>query len=214
MTNSTTPIPVNCFNPRGYVKSDAASGLLSTRYGQRLIAVPEVLLRCIPQTLRVEAGEASYLALYTFGNSWGQSFCDRMMQDMLKYDGQPVLQTISAEFFVKVQSVWAVHGLGQPSIDFRLANRGLLIVTILNSGISSNTTIDDKSNYRSFSLEAGFLAGWFSSLTKEKLRACAFSWSDAPASMQFLVGNTDHIETIENIHLKDGMLNSAQLHAL
>ena len=61
MSKSTIPIPANCFNPKSYVKSHPASGLLSTRHGDRLIAIPEVLLRSIPKILRVEAGEASYL---------------------------------------------------------------------------------------------------------------------------------------------------------
>ena len=47
MTTSTSigaSIPANCFSPKGYVKSHPASGLLSTRHGDRLIAVPELLL--------------------------------------------------------------------------------------------------------------------------------------------------------------------------
>lgn len=206
MIESTIPIPANCFNPKGYVKSHSASGLLSTRHGDRLIAVPEVLLRSIPKTLRAEAGEASYLALYTFGENWGKTFCDRVLQDILKYYRQPILDTIAAEFFVNVQEAWAVHGLGRPSIDFSLAERGLLVVSIENSGIANGATIENTPTYRSFSLEAGFLAGWFSTLTDKKLRACASNWSEAPASMQFLVGSLSHIESIERSHLQQGML--------
>jgi uncharacterized protein len=115
---------------------------LSTRHGDRLIAVPEVLLRSIPKTLRAEAGEASYLALYTFGGNWGKTFGDRVLQDMVKYYRQPILETIATEFFVNVQEAWAVHGLGRPSVDFSLAARGLLVVSIENSGIGGNSTIE------------------------------------------------------------------------
>ncbi len=197
MTESTIPIPANCFNPKSYVKSHPASGLLATRHGDRLIAVPEVLLRSIPKILRVEAGEASYLALYTFGNNWGRTFCDRMMQDLVKYYHQPILTTISTEFLANVQAAWAVHGLGKPSIDFSLAEQGLVTVTIENSGIADGATIENTPTHRSFSLEAGFIAGWFSNLTSENLRACASNWSDAPTSIEFLVGNPTHIESIE-----------------
>jgi uncharacterized protein len=200
MTESTIPIPANCFNPKSYVKSHPASGLLATRHGDRLIAMPEVLLQCIPKILRVEAGEASYLALYTCGENWGKTFGDRIMQDMVKYYHQPTLTTISAEFFANIQAAWAVHGLGKPTIDFSLAERGLVIVTIENSGISHGVTVESTPTYRSFSLEAGFIAGWFSNLTKEHLRACASNWSDAPTSTQFLVGNPAHIESIERTH--------------
>lgn len=211
---SSISIPANCFTPKGYVKSHPASGLLSTRYGDRLIAVPELLLRSIPKTLRAEAGEASYLALYTFGNHWGKTFCDRVMQDMVKYHRQPILDTIAAEFFVNVQEAWAVHGLGRPSVDFKLAERGLLVVSIANSGIGGGAEIEANATYRTFSLEAGFLAGWFSALTDKKLRACASNWSEAPDSLQFLVGSASHIESIERSHLDIAMLTPDILNSL
>jgi uncharacterized protein len=214
MIESTIPIPANCFNPKGYVKSHPASGLLSTRHGDRLIAVPEILLRSIPNTLREEAGEASYLALYTFGENWGKTFCGRVLQDIVKYYRQPILDAISAEFFVYVQQAWAVHGLGKPSIEFSLAERGLLLVTIANSGISDSTIVTSNSTYRSFSLEAGFLAGWFSNLTDKNLRACAYNWREAPTSMHFLVGGAPHIESIERSHLQQGMLTPDMLNSL
>ncbi len=214
MTDSTIPIPANCFNHKSYVKSNPASGLLATRHGDRLIAIPEVLLRSIPKVLRVEAGEASYLALYTFGDNWGKTFSRRIEQDMVRYYRQPILETIANEFFVNIQSAWAVHGLGKPSIDFRLSERGLLIVTIENSGIANGNTIEDNPSHRSFSLEAGFIAGWLSNLTNQKLRACASNWSEAPTSMQFLVGSVAHIESIELSQLKTGMLTPDRLNLL
>lgn len=214
MTDYTISIPANCFNHKSYVKANPASGLLATRHGDRLIGIPEVLLRSIPKILRVEAGEASYLALYTFGDNWGKTFSRRIVQDMVRYYRQPILETISNEFFINIQSAWAVHGLGKPSIDFRLADRGLLIVTIQNSGIANGNTIEDNPTHRSFSLEAGFIAGWLSNLTKQKLRACASNWSDAPTSMEFLVGSIEHIESIELSHLKTGMLTPDRLNLL
>jgi uncharacterized protein len=211
---SSISIPANCFTPKGYVKSHPASGLLSTRNGNRLIAVPEVLLRSIPKALREEAGEASYLALYTFGDNWGKTFCNRVMQDMVMYHRQPILETIASEFFVNVQEAWAVHGLGRPSVDFRLAERGLLVVSISNSGIGGEAAIAADASYRTFSLEAGFLAGWFSALTDKQLKACASNWSDAPASLEFLVGSVSHIESIERDRLTLGMLSPDILNSL
>jgi len=213
MTQPTIPIPTNCFNPKSYVKSEPASGLLATRHGDRLIAVPELLLRSIPRILRVEAGEASYLALYTFGDNWGKTFGNRMMQDLVKYYRQPTLETIATEFFAHVEAAWAVHGLGKPSIDFSLAKRGLLVVTISNSGIANGQTVENTPTYRSFSLEAGF-AGRFSNLTGKDLGACASNWSEAPISMQFLVGSKIYIESSERSHLEQGMLTPDSLNSL
>jgi uncharacterized protein len=211
---TVSSIPTNCFNPKGYVKSHADTGLLSSRHGDRLIAVPEILLRSIPKILRVETGEASYLALYTFGNNWGKTFCDRVKQDIVKYYRQPILEMISSEFFVHVQEAWSVHGLGKPSIDFRLASRGLLIVAIANSGIGGGAKVGSDTTYRSFSLEAGFLAGWFSNLTGKQLRSCATNWQEAEASLQFLVGSVPHIESIERSYLQKGMLSPEKLNLL
>ncbi len=214
MSKSATVIPTNCFNPKSYVTSHPATGLLATRHGDRLIAVPEMLLRSVANTLRVETGEASYLALYTFGDNWGKNFCRRVSQDIKQYYGQPILTTIAPEFFVQIQSAWAVHGLGKPLIDFSLSEQGLIVVTIENSGIGGSTEIKDDATYRAFSLEAGFLGGWFAALTGEKLRACAFNWSEAPTSIQFLIGNADHIESIERAHLQMGMLTADTLKSL
>ena len=214
MNESTIPIPTNCFSPKGYVKSRPASGLLATRHGDRLIAVPESLLRSIPKVLRVEAGEASYLALYTFGDNWGKTFGNRLMSDMVKHYHQQIFNTLATEFFVNVEAAWAVHGLGKPSIDFGLSEQGLLVVTIENSGIANGATIEAKPTYRSFSLEAGFLAGWFSALTNKDLGACASNWSAAPKSMQFLIGSKAHIESIERTHLERGMLTPDSLKLL
>jgi uncharacterized protein len=210
---SSISIPGNCFAPKGYVKSNPATGLLSTRNGDRLIAVPELLLRSIPKTLRAEAGEASYLALYTFGDNWGKTFCNRIMQDIVKYYRQPILTTIASEFFVHTQEAWAVHGLGRPAIDFRLAERGLLVVTIANSGIGGDAPIESDATYRSFSLESGFLAGWFSALTDQKLKACAINWSN-PTALEFLVGSGEHIESIERKHLDQGAITPDLLNSL
>jgi uncharacterized protein len=214
MNASTIRIPANCFNPKGYVKSNPTSGLLSSRNGDRLIAIPELLLRSIPKTLRAEAGEASYLALYTFGDRWGKTFYNRIMQDMVKYYRQPILDTIASEFFVNAGEAWAVHGLGRPSIDFKLSERGLLVVTIANCGIGGGMAIEADATYRSFSLEAGFLAGWFSALTDKPLRACAIDWSDAPTSLEFLVGSVTHIESIERSHLQQGTIDPEVLDSL
>jgi predicted hydrocarbon binding protein len=207
-------IPGNCFNHKSYIKADPALGLLSTRHGSRLMAVPEVLMRSIPNTLRAEAGEASYLALYTFGENWGKSFCDRILQDIYQYYREPIFDTIAAEFFVHIQEAWAVHGLGRLWIDFSLSKRGLLLVTIANSGISGTNEIASDATYRSFSLEAGFIAGWFSLLTNKTLRACAIGWKENPASIEFLVGAVPHIESIERTALQQGQLAQNMLDRL
>lgn len=211
MKESTISIPANCFNPKSYVKSHPATGLLSTRSGDRLIAVPELLLKIIPKTLREEAGEASYLALYTFGQGWGKTFCGRLVKDIAQYYRQPISEIFSADFLVYVQEAWAVHGLGKLSIDFSLSEQGFLVAIVENSAMG--ITNHDIADYRSFSLEAGFLAGWFSTLTGQELRVSASNWNN-PQVLQFLVGTIPQIEEIELLHLQKGMLTAAELRSL
>jgi len=91
-------IPSNYFLPRAYVQSDPASGLLSTRQGKRLIAIPEMLIDSIHETLLAEAGEAASMAFYTFGSSWGKSFYDRARKEIEVYYQTAIAQMNAPEF--------------------------------------------------------------------------------------------------------------------
>jgi uncharacterized protein len=185
-------IPSNYFSPRAYVEADPASGLLSTRQGKRLIAIPEMLIDSIHQTLLAEAGEAASMAFYTFGSSWGKSFYERARKEIEVYYQSAIAQMNAPEFFAILQELWGVHGLGKIMVDFSNAKEGLLLVTIENSGISK---IVDNAESKSFSIEAGFLAGWFSALTREDLSALATVWNINLSQTEYLIGAKSHIES-------------------
>jgi predicted hydrocarbon binding protein len=199
------PIPSNYFNPRAYVKSDPASGLLSTRKGKRLIALPDLLINSIHDTLRSEAGEAASIAFYTFGFSWGKSFYERMRKEIESYYGTSIPEMNAPEFFATLQQLWGVHGLGQITVDFSHAQKGLLLVTVENSSISIG---EENTDSKSFSVEAGFLSGWFSAQTGKDLSACATDWYTNPRRTQYLVGSKSHIEQIEQTSVSKGMRTS------
>ncbi len=190
------PIPASYFNSKSYLKSNEATGLLYSRHGNRLLAVPQILMESIFQTLLEEAGEASEMALYTFGFSWGKSFFARFRKELEVYFAVPLSQMITADFFATMQQAWAVHGLGKPIVDFSFCKKGILIVTIENSGIS---TAD-----RGFELEAGFLGGWFSAQTRQDLRGCHSDRSKYPRRAQYLIGGETHIAEITDKFLKKG----------
>jgi len=185
-------IPSNYFSPRAYVESDPASGLLSTRQGKRLIAIPEMLIDSIHETLLAEAGEAASMAFYTFGSSWGKSFYDRARKEIEVYYQTAIAQMNAPEFFAILQELWGVHGLGKIMVDFSNAKEGLLVVTIENSGISK---IVANAESKTFSIEAGFLAGWFSALTHQDLDACAAMWNINLSKTEYLIGTKSHIES-------------------
>jgi uncharacterized protein len=199
-------IPGNYFNPRAYVKSDSASGLLSTRQGKRLIAIPEFLIQSIHQTLVSEAGDAASMAFYTFGLSWGKSFYERVKKEIEIYYETSISQMNAAEFFATVQQLWGVHGLGKITVDFSPSKHGLLLVTIENSSISIPQS---QSESKAFSVEAGFLSGWFSANTHQELSACATDWNQSRT--EYLVGAKLHIEQIETNFISKGIRTSAIL---
>jgi len=199
-------IPANYFNPKAYLKADPATGLLSSRQGKRLIAVPELLIQSIHQTLISEAGEAASMAFYTFGLSWGKSFYERVRKEMEVYYENSISQMNAAEFFAIVRQLWSVHGLGKFTVDFSYAKHGLLLVTIENSSISAPKAQSDS---KSFSVEAGFLAGWFSANTHQDLGACATDWNQTRT--EYLVGAKPHLEVITTDLIAKGLRTSAIL---
>jgi len=200
-------VPANYFNPRAYVKANPATGLLSTRQGKRLIAIPELLIQSIHQTLESEAGEAASMAFYTFGYSWGKSFFERVKKEIEVYYETSIAQMNGAEFFAIVQQIWGVHGLGKINVDFGAAKHGLLAVTIENSSISVPQSHEKES--KSFNVEAGFLAGWFSAISHQDLSAIATDWDQNRT--QYLVGAKLHLEQIRTNFISKGMKTSAIL---
>jgi len=81
----------------------------------------------------------------------------------------------------------------------------LLLVTIKNSSISNP---QDQNESKAFSVEAGFLSGWFSANTHQDLSTCATDWGQAT---QYLVGAKSHIEQIQADFIAKGMRTSAIL---
>ncbi len=200
-------IPSNYFSPRAYIQSDPASGLLSNRRGTRLIAIPEMLIASIHETLLEEVGEAASMAFYTFGFSWGKSFYERARKEIEVYYQTAIAQINAPEFFAILQELWGVHGLGKIMVDFSNAKAGLLLVTIENSGLSK---MDSNSESKSFSTEAGFLGGWFSALTHQDLSACATEWDCDLGRTQYLIAAKTQIAEIES-NLQKGATNTSSI---
>ncbi|MDX1978067.1 MAG: hypothetical protein SFT94_10375 [Pseudanabaenaceae cyanobacterium bins.68] len=197
------PIPANYFNQRSYIKSNPATGLLATRQGKRLIAIPDLLIQSIHQTLLAEAGDAASMAFYTFGYSWGKSFYERVRKETEVYYEQAIGQLPAAEYFAIVRQLWAVHGLGKITVDFQAAKHGVLLVIIQNSGISTSLEEGAPLHSKSFSTEAGLIAGWFSANTRQDLGACATGWQRD--RIEYLVAATAHLEKLETNLVSKGL---------
>lgn len=210
VSSSTLPkIPNHYFSQRAYIKSDPSTGLLASRQGNRLIAIPDMLLRNIHRSLRQEAGDATPLALYTCGYWWGGYFYDRISQELERYYQMPLAEINAMEFLVTLRELWSVHGLGYLNLDFSYRNYGLIKVLTAYSVLQEGSDIGLKpGQLPSYHLEAGFLAAWFSRWAGKELRACATDWGHRHLSeetatelapfTEFLIGMSDRIEPIEN----------------
>ena len=202
------PIPTNYFAQRSYLKSNPDTGLLSSRQGNRLIAIPDLLLRSIHRSLRSETGEATPLALYTCGFWWGAAFYDRMTKELETYYQMPIDEINALEFLVTMREMRAVNGLGSLAIDFSYRGQGLVKVSTTHSVLQEGADIGLKPGQQpSYHLEAGFLAAWFSRWAGKELRACATDWGqntsgdqaiDFVSFTEFLIGSTESIEQIEH----------------
>jgi len=219
-------IPSNYFSPRFYVKSDPATGLLSTRQGDRLVAVPDFLLRSIHRALESEAGQAGTLALYTFGFGWGGSFYDHIRGEIESYKGTTIMATNAVEFFATMRQLWTVHGMGTLTLDFSYRQHGLIMVTTENSVLTMGSEIGLQSGKLPWHhLQAGFIAAWFSRWAGKDIRACATDWStqSAPDDVgdtsnqesytHFIVGLTSKVQQVEP-WVKQGMRTTEILEKL
>jgi uncharacterized protein len=194
-------IPANYFSSRNYLQSEPSTGLLSTSQGNRLIAIPTLLIKSIETTLLSEAGEAATMAFYTFGFNWGKTFYERVRREIESYYETSISQMNAPEFFATLNQVWGVHGLGRIVVDFSPAKEGLLLITIENSCLSK---VEATSKSKSFSLEAGLLSGWFCALTHQDLSACATDWSTESQKVEYLLGSKPQIEEIEETYIPLG----------
>lgn len=61
-----TPVLANYYAPSAYLQGDLESGLLESRHGDRLLALPEALLRGIYTGLEYETGQAAGNSLIGF----------------------------------------------------------------------------------------------------------------------------------------------------
>jgi uncharacterized protein len=210
-------VPGNYFAPRTYIQSQPDTGLLKTRQGNRLLAVPEVLLRSIHKALREETGEATPFALYTFGFWWGGAFYDRLKEEIEAYYQRTVPQMNALEFLVMMRQIWETHGFGHLNLDFNHRHLGLIKVQVEASMMKLGTEIGLKEGQMpSYHLEAGFIAAWFSRWAGKGIRACAVDLPPDGAAaiahpettVTFFVGLAPKIEQAE-IWVKQGLTSAA-----
>ncbi|WP_017295543.1 V4R domain-containing protein [Geminocystis herdmanii] len=156
----------NYFAPEAYVQGDFELGLLETRLGSRLIALPEVFLQGVYAGLDEEIGQATGIVLYNCGRWWGKSFYRRFLQEVSEYYEMPLAEMEMAQFLSCLKQCWKTHGWGVINFNFDYYSQGFIVATTVNSPFAQAAPQD-----KGFSCqpEAGILSSFFSQLTGEDL---------------------------------------------
>ncbi|MGQ9838627.1 MAG: V4R domain-containing protein [Cyanobacteriota bacterium] len=171
-----TSVLANYYAPSAYLQSDLESGLLKSRHGDRLLALPEALLRGIYSGLEYETGQAARLVLRNCGRMWGKEFFKRFAQELSDYYQKPLAELEMGLFLQSLGQAWKTHGWGVIEIDWTYKDQGVLVISIRNSPFAALTP-SHFTRPMGF-LEAGLLGTWFSQLTGQEL-ICVQTTSEA-----------------------------------
>lgn len=161
-----TNLTANYFASDVYVNGTLELGLLENRRGDRLLALPDTLIRAIYAGLDNETGQASMLVLYNCGRWWGKNFYTRFCEEMMDYYNRPVASLSMAEFIQALQQCWLTHGWGRISVDSTYRSEGFLVVAIQGSAfIKYAPKLERPVGF----LETGSLQSLFSELSGHNL---------------------------------------------
>ncbi|MGI0482942.1 V4R domain-containing protein [Geminocystis sp. CENA526] len=182
----------NYFTPEAYVQGDFELGLLETRLGSRLIALPEVFLQGVYAGLDEEIGQATGVVLYNCGRWWGKSFYRRFLQEVSEYYEMPLAQMEMAQFLSCLKQCWKTHGWGVIEFSFDYYSQGFIVASTTNSPFAQAAPQN-----KGFACqpEAGILSAFFSQLTGEELDCVQTSCESMGASDNcFIIGLKQRVE--------------------
>jgi len=198
------PLKGNYFAPDAYLQGDFELGLLETRQGSRLIALPEVLLQGIYDGLEQEIGQASGIVLYNCGRWWGKSFYRRFIEEVSEYYETPLAQMEMIEFVSCLKQCWKTHGWGVADFDFDCYGEGFIVVKTVNSPFAASAP---QNKQFACQIEAGILSAFFSQLTGEELGCVQTSCESMGAECNYFVIGLEN-----RIKLANGWLEENQDH--
>jgi hypothetical protein len=188
-------LPGNYFASDLYVRGSLELGLLENRRGDRLLAIPEPLLKAIYAGLEKETGQASRLVLYNCGRWWGKNFYARFCEELSDYYGKPLADLSMVEFLQSWQQCWQTHGWGQIHLNTTYRESGFLVVEIRNSPF---TAYAPQTQQPSGALEQGILEIFFSQLTGRELKCIQTSCdSKGDDCNRFVIGLEKRLQAAE-----------------
>jgi uncharacterized protein len=188
-------LPANYYSSDVYVRGDLEMGLLESRRGDRLLALPQTLIQAIYSGLAKETGQASRLVLFNCGRWWGKNFFNRFRDEVSDYYGTPLVEMQMADFLQALKQCWITYGLGTLDLDQSYHDRGFLIVETHNSPFAR---LAEDAQTPSCFLEAGILASVFSQLANRELHCVQTQCESMGAeSNLFVIGLQKRLEPAE-----------------
>lgn len=205
------PMPGNFFAPDAYVLGDFESGLIESRGGSRLMALPALLLKSIYIALEKETGQATPMVLYNCGRWWGKNFYRRFESEVSDYYGQPLAEMEMIQFVQCLKQCWKTYGQGVIDLDFDYYDQGFIVVKIRNSPFADAAP---PSNGPVCFAEAGILSAFFSQLTGKELGCVQTSCESQGAEFNhFIIGLSERIKPV-SVWLDEGQSHSTVLEHL
>ena len=204
-------LPGNYFASDLYVRGSLELGLLENRRGDRLLAIPEPLLKAIYAGLEKETGQASRLVLYNCGRWWGKNFYARFCEELSDYFKKAIAELSMVEFLQSLQQCWKTHGWGQIRLDTTYRERGFLEIEIQQSPF---TAYAPKGQSAMGDLERGILEVFFSQLTGRELQCIQTSCdSKGDDANRFILGLPKRMQSAEAM-VSEGQPHQVVMQAL
>ena len=183
----------NLFSSDTYITGDTELGLIENRFGSRLVALPETLLKAIDSTLEYEVGSAKPLIQQQYGRWWGRTFYRRFQGEVKAYYKKPLHELTMLDLVQCLQQCWISYGWGTISINVDAYQQGYLIAS-LSDPPSSLSPIND--GEVGCAVESGFLSGFFSHLTGQDLNALEVPGPDNNSTFHFILGLPERLKPI------------------
>ncbi|MCM1983822.1 4-vinyl reductase [Lyngbya confervoides] len=191
------PLKGNPFAPATYIHGEIELGLLETRMGSRLLALPDTLFKAIDRTLDDEVGPAKSLIQQQCGRWWGKSFYRRFLEEVGEYYQTPLRDLTMLQFVQCFQQCWSTLGWGKIKIRFDGYQYGLIVLEV--QGAVSETYLLQQDSV-SCDIEIGFFGGFFSQLAGQDLQAVQVSGASTDQdSYYFIVSVAEKAKTIASL---------------
>ena len=188
-------LPSNYFASDVYVRGTLELGLLENRRGDRLLALPDALMKAIVMGLNKETGQATKYVLRNCGLWWGKNFYARFCEELSDYYQKGVADLSMVEFVKALKECWRTHGWGMLTLNTDYQMQGFLVIEVKNSPFTVHAI---QPNQPSGALESGVLQAFFSQLTGRDLVCLQTSCESQGAECnRFVLGLENRLQSVE-----------------